>query len=162
MKKHTQIIIGIIGSLLAWGSAILISGHLGERQILGYSSLPLGKIHIVLILAWNIAVAIYCKKREYKCLFFSSFAVMVIPSIGYFLMMLAMVVPFLNFLSYVVYWFTMPFLTPMVIYSDSVGMIITAAIIYVLSPLLGLIIYKNKKHLNKSEQPKSECENFAD
>lgn len=162
MKKHTQIIIGIIGSLLAWGSAILLSGHFNESRILGYSSMALGKIHIVLILAWNIAVAIYCKKREYKYLFFSSFSVMIIPSISYFLMMLTMVVPFLNFLSSVVYWFTMPFWTPTVIYSDSVVMIITAAIIYVLSPLAGLIIYKHKKHLDKSEQSKSECENFAE
>lgn len=41
-------------------------------------------------------------------------------------------------------------------------MIITVAIIYVLSPVAGLIIFKHKKHLGKSEQPKSECENFAD
>lgn len=145
-KKYAEILVGTICSITIWALPIFLSGKFLGEDIFNYSYSGLGIIYPLLFLIWNIAIAIYGKKKKKKNLFASSYLIVLLPIIGYFISFLSyFIITNDSIVLTILYILGIPMATAIYIYDDSAIMTIISGVVILFSPILSIITYKYTK-----------------
>ncbi len=145
-ERKKEILLGAICSIMIWVAPVFLSGNFLGENILNYSYSGLGIIFPLLFLFWNIFIAIYGKKKNKKNLFISSYLIILLPIIGYFLSFLSyFIITNDSIVKTILYLLGMPMATAIYIDDDSVIMTIISGVVILFSPILSIITYKYTK-----------------
>lgn len=157
-SKHLQTAAAIILSVIIWILPIIMPGKAainifsGCSENFDYSGFRLGKTFFILFLIYNIIIAVYSKKKGKSQFFKVSCIVNYIPMIISIFSYLLLVTfsPF-EILSTLIYFLSLPGAAAVTLfetYDDSMFLTNVAAIVILLSPVIGKLIYKRVKAKN--------------
>lgn len=157
-SKHLQTAAAIILSVIIWILPIVMPGKAainifsGGPENFDYLGFRLGKTFFILFLIYNIIIAVYSKKKGKSQFFKVSCIANYIPMLIFIFSYLLLVTlsPF-EILTTLIYFLSLPGAAAVMLfkyYDDSMFLTCVAAIVILLSPVIGKLIYKRVKSEN--------------
>lgn len=157
-SKYLQTAAAIILSVIIWILPIVMPGKAainifsGCSENFDYSGFRLGKTFFILFLIYNIIIAVYSKKKGKNQFFKVSCIVNYIPMIiSIFSYLLLLTFYQFEILTGLIYHLSLPGFAAVTLfehYDDSMFLTGVAAIVILLSPVIGKLIYKRVKSEN--------------